>query len=126
MKERTLALIKPDVSERDLIAEILILLTEGFKIVDIAMHKLSMDEAKTFYKEHEKQDFYPGLVEYMSSGKTVAIAIEGDGAIKKLRQRIEKEIRPEYGIDETRNAVHGSDSKASATREIKFFFGNIK
>jgi len=125
MKERTLVIIKPDIVKKNMIPELMVLCTENFKIIDIVMHHLTYEEAADFYQMHSGKDFYNRLCDFMSSGKCVAIALEGENAIAETRRRIEDEIRPNYTETVTCNAVHGSDSSEDAKREIKFFFGKI-
>ncbi len=129
--ERTLFLVKPDAVERGLVARILARPEEkGLRIVALRMLRLSPDQARGFYAVHEGKPFLDGLVEYMSSGPICAAVLEGDDAIQRLRDLVgstdPKEaapgtIRAEYGLDVRHNAVHASDSPASARTEIAFF-----
>jgi nucleoside-diphosphate kinase len=95
------------------------------------MLKLSASQAEGFYKEHHGKPFYEPLVKFMTSGPIVAMVWEGEDAITKARSVMGKTnsteadpgtIRREYGTNNRYNAVHGSDSPASAEREIPFFF----
>lgn len=132
--ERTLALIKPGTADaheqaiKDAIA------AWDFEIVNERRVQLTRERAAEFYAEHAGKPFFDGLVEYMSSGPIVALVLARASAIKAWRQligptntekaRVEapKSLRARFGVDGTRNACHGSDKPASATREAAFFF----
>ncbi|QEK39313.1 nucleoside-diphosphate kinase [Candidatus Nesciobacter abundans] len=134
MYQKTLSIIKPDAVKKKAIGNIInIFETNGFTISDIKMLKLSMEEAREFYKEHAARPFFNGLCEFMCSGPIVAMCLEGEGAILKNREVMgatnpsEAEagtIRKMYGDSIDNNAVHGSDSTESAERELNFFFSN--
>jgi nucleoside-diphosphate kinase len=129
---KTLLMIKPDAVERNLIGEIL-KRTEaaGFKITNLKMAKLSLSDAKRFYQVHEGKPFFQKLVEYMSSGKVVAVQLKRANAVKKLRELVgatdpkdakKGTIRHDLALDGRRNAVHASDSARNVKFESKFFF----
>jgi len=134
--EQTLALIKPDATGRDGDArEIMALISlAGFTIVAQQQIKLTRDRAEAFYGEHKGKPFFEGLVAFMTSGPLTALVLAKPGAIKawrsmmgptstdKARAEAPRSLRALYGTDGTRNATHGSDSPASAAREIRFFF----
>ena len=130
--EKTLAIIKPDAVERNLIGNIIKIIEEnGLCIKKIKSHFFTESEAKKFYEVHKTKAFYDKLIAYMTSGMIIVMLIEGENAITKYRQLIgstnpddaeEGTIRKLYSIDGTRNAVHGSDSKENAITEIQFFF----
>ncbi|CAF2710047.1 unnamed protein product [Rotaria sp. Silwood2] len=134
-QERTLAIIKPD-AIRNLGDIISAIYENGFTIARMRMIKLSQNEVMYFYGEHKAKDFFPRLVEFMTSGPIVAIELVGSDAINRWRSMIgptdslkAKEqssysLRARFGTDGTRNALHGSDSATSAQREISFFFGS--
>jgi len=100
--------------------------------------QLSKDQAESFYAEHTGKPFFAGLIDFMTSGPVVALALAGVGAIKawrdmmgptntaRARAEAPRSLRALYGTDGTRNATHGSDSEASASREIKFFFPSLQ
>ncbi len=131
--EKTLTIIKPDATERDLLGHILNRFEKaGFKIVEMKMMNLSKDEAGRFYEVHKERPFYGELTDYMSSGPIVPIVLEKDNAIADLRLLIgatdpaeaaSGTLRDEVGMDKGRNSVHASDSLESAAIEIPFFFG---
>jgi len=132
MKERTLAIIKPDAVKKRVIGRIIQRIEdEGFNIIGLKMVKLSQEEAKSFYAVHKDKPFYDSLTEFMSSGPIVVILLEGEQAVKHWREVMgatnPAEARPgtlrrEFGFSIERNAVHGSDSPQTAEPEIKFFF----
>merc|ERR1711937_909306 len=118
--ERTLALIKPD--SIDSLDEIIRLIrTSGFSILSQRRVALSPEQVSDFYAEHYGKMFFTNLVSYMSSGPVVALALAKKNAIADWR-RVMGPTNPFFGKDNTRNAVHGSDSVLSANREISFFF----
>ena len=130
--QQTLAMIKPDAVQRNLIGSI-IQLMEANKLVvkKIIMMNLSVSQAEKFYIIHKDRDFYSKLIEYMTSGQVVVILLEGDNAIKAYRDLMgstnpeeaeEKTIRKLYAVNTTYNSVHGSDSPENARIEIDFFF----
>jgi len=132
MKERTLAIIKPDAVKKRVIGRIIQRIEdEGFNILGLKMVKLSQEEAKKFYAVHKDKPFYDSLTDFMSSGPIVVILLEGEQAVKHWREVMgatnPAEARPgtlrrEFGFSIERNAVHGSDSPQTAEAEIKFFF----
>ena len=130
--QQTLAMIKPDAVQRNLIGSI-IQLMEANKLVvkKIIMMKLSVSQAEKFYIIHKDKHFYPKLIEYMTSDQVVVILLEGDNAISAYRDLMgstnpeeaeEKTIRKLYAVNTTYNSVHGSDSPENARIEIDFFF----
>lgn len=133
--ERTLLLIKPDAMQRGLAGEIIGRMERrGLKIVGIRLMKVSKALAKQHYAEHEGKPFFPGLVEYITSSPIIAAVLEGPGAIGAMRQTMGKtnpleaetgSIRADFGLEKGRNLTHGSDSPASAKREIALFFGDM-
>jgi nucleoside-diphosphate kinase len=130
--EKTLLLIKPDAVKRNLIGEILKRTEDaGFKIVDLKMAKLSLPQAKRFYQVHKGKPFFEKLVKYMSSGQVVAVRLERENAVKRLRELVgatdpkdakRGTIRHDLALDGRRNAVHASDSAGNVEFESKFFF----
>jgi nucleoside-diphosphate kinase len=134
--ERTLSLIKPDGVQRGLVGEI-IRRFEGNGILIVAMKliRLTKECAQSFYAEHRGKPFYDKLTEFMSSGPIVAMVIEGENAIQRnrtimgatdYREAASGSIRHDFARDVTKNIVHGSDSVASAEREIAFFFSHLE
>ncbi|RKX25148.1 MAG: nucleoside-diphosphate kinase [Candidatus Zixiibacteriota bacterium] len=130
---RTLLIIKPDATERNLIGYIIDRLERArFKIVEMRMISLSVQQAREFYEIHKERPFYESLVTFMTSGTVVPVVLEKDNAIADLRALVgatnPKEaacgtIRYDIGRDVQENSVHASDSDENATREISFFFG---
>jgi nucleoside-diphosphate kinase len=130
--ERTLILIKPDAMQRGLAFEILGRLeARGLKVA--ALRLLQVDEAmaKRHYGEHEGKPFFQGLVDYITSSPIIAAVFEGTNAVAAARQTMGSTkpteaapgtIRGDFGLEIGRNLVHGSDSVASAEREIGIFF----
>jgi len=134
LSNKTLAIIKPDAVNDNHVGEIIAMINKaGFKIKALKMMKLSVDAAKAFYEIHKEKPFYGELVEYMTSGPCVPIALEKDNAVEDYRKLIgatnpanaaEGTVRKLYARSVQFNAVHGSDSDENATREIAFFFSS--
>lgn len=134
--ERSFFMVKPDGVERGLVGEITSRVEKrGLKI--IAMKMLRVDESlgRKHYAEHAAKPFFQDLVAYITSGPCVAMVVDGNNAIKILRDIIGKTnpkeaaegtIRGDFGIDVSRNVVHASDSRESAKREIELFFKKFK
>ena len=130
--ERTLFLIKPDAVERGLIGEIVARFERrGFRICGMKLMRVTEQQAAEHYVEHVGKPFYPELVEFITSGPVVAMAIEGLGAVATVRSMMGATnpldsapgtIRGDYATELSFNVVHGSDSKASAKRELALFF----
>ena len=130
--QQTLAMIKPDAVQRNLIGSIIQLMEANNLVVKkIIMMKLSENQAKKFYIIHKDKEFYSKLIEYMTSDQVVVILLEGDNAINAYRSLMgstnpeeaeEKTIRKLYAVNTTYNSVHGSDSPENARIEIDFFF----
>lgn len=133
-KERTFSIIKPDAVAKNLIGEIYHRFeAAGLQIVAAKMLHLSREQAAGFYAEHEGKPFYESLLRFMTSGPIVVQVLEGVDAIKRNRELMgctdptkaqAGTIRADHASSVTENAVHGSDSPASAAREIEFFFRN--
>jgi nucleoside-diphosphate kinase len=130
--ERTLSIVKPDAVARNIIGEIYSRFEKnGLIIVAAKMMHLTEDQAKGFYAEHEGKPFYGDLVAYMTSGPVVVQVLEGENAIARNRELMGATnpaeaapgtIRADFAESVEANAVHGSDSPASAEREIGYFF----
>jgi nucleoside-diphosphate kinase len=131
---RTLAIIKPDAVAAGNTGKIIAHLEgAGFRVVAMKMVHLSREQAGEFYAVHRERPFYGELVEFMTSGPCVPLALEADDAVAKYRETIgatdpaeaaEGTIRKLYAESKGRNAVHGSDSDENAANEIRFFFGD--
>ena len=134
--ERTLAIIKPDGVARNLIGEIIRRLENNrLRVMGLKMLKLEKSEAEQFYAVHRQRPFFPSLTTYMASGVVVAMVLEGEGAIKRLRdlmgatdskQAAPGTLRADFGMSIEQNTVHGSDSADSAIFEIPFFFNRLE
>ena len=130
--EQTLALIKPDAVERNIIGKILAMIeNDNFKIRQMKLTHMSEQLAKTFYATHEGKSFYDKLIKYMTSGSIIALVLEKENAVASYRQLIgatdptkaeEGTLRKKFGISIDKNSVHGSDSLENARIEIDFFF----
>lgn len=130
--ERTLILAKPDAVSRGLIGEITARLERrGYIISAMKLMQLDGERAREHYGEHKGKAFFDALVDFITSGALVAMAIEGEGAIDGCRQLIGAtnpldaapgSIRADFAQTIGRNLVHGSDGAASAERELKIFF----
>ena len=130
--QRTLSIIKPDATLKNIIGKIIDRFEEnGLKVV--AGKLIHMDQAKAagFYAEHEGRPFFPNLVEYMTSAPVFVQVLEGDNAVLKNRELMGATnpseadpgtIRADFAETIDANAVHGSDSEDSAAREISYFF----
>ncbi|MCF7876594.1 nucleoside-diphosphate kinase [Candidatus Bipolaricaulota bacterium] len=130
--ERSLVLLKPDTIQRGLIGELIGRLEDkSLKISAMKLMKVSDDLARRHYEEHLEKDFFSDLFEFITSSPIVAMVVEGEQAIEVTRRLMgatnpfEAEpgtIRGDYGLDLTKNLIHGSDSAESADREIDLFF----
>ncbi|MDZ5762700.1 Nucleoside diphosphate kinase [Candidatus Cyrtobacter comes] len=131
--ERTLCIIKPDAFKYGYVSGIEAeIKNAGFNVVKSLEKRLSEQEAREFYAEHGSRSFFPSLVNYMTSGSVLICVLEHVDGIKKFRELMgatnpidakDGTIRKKYGTSIDENAIHGSDSKDAAQREIKFFFG---
>ena len=132
--EQTLSIIKPDAVAKNVTGQINSRFeAAGLQIVAQKMLRLSDELAGGFYAEHKEQPFYPDLVAFMTSGPVVVQVLEGEGAILKNRELMGATnpaeadagtIRADFAKSIDANAVHGSDSPASAAREIAYFFAS--
>lgn len=132
MSNRTLAILKPDCVEKQLIGQVIHKINEaGFKILAMKMVKLTNDSAGGFYAIHKEKPFFKDLLTYMTSGPCVPIALEKVNAVADFRKLIGATnpanaeagtIRKLYAESIERNIVHGSDSDENAAIEISHFF----
>src|SRR5262245_46791599 len=130
---KTLILIKPDAFERGLTGEILARFErKGLRITELRLLHAHEEIAHRHYDEHAEKPFFGELVTFITGGPLVAAVLEGHEAVAAARQVIGAtnpveaapgSIRGEYGLEVTYNLVHGSDSDASAEREIAIWFG---
>ena len=130
--ERTLSIIKPDATERNIIGQIVARL-EGAGLRVIAQKRVwwKKKDARKFYEIHEGQPFFKDLLTFMTSGPIVLQVLEGENAIARNREAMGAtnpvdaapgSIRKDFGVNLQRNSVHGSDSPATAKREIALCF----
>jgi nucleoside-diphosphate kinase len=130
--ERTLSIIKPDATERNLTGKIIAKLEDaGLRVVAQKRVRWSEDQAKKFYEVHKERPFYGELVSFMTSGPIVIQVLEGENAVAKNRevmgatnpaQAAPGTIRKEFAENIERNSVHGSDSAENAASEIALCF----
>jgi nucleoside-diphosphate kinase len=133
--ERTLVLCKPDAVARGLVGEVIGRLErKGLRLRAMDLRTLDEATARKHYAEHEGKPFYAGLVEFIGSGPLVAICVEGPEAVTAVRTLMGPtnpvaappgSIRGDYGLQIEENLVHGSDSPASAARELALFFPDL-
>lgn len=129
---RTLVLLKPDTVQRALVGEVIARLERrGLNIVGMKLMQVSDDLAHRHYAEHEGKQFFPGLVQFITSSPIVAMVLDGENAVQLVRAAMGStnpaestpgSIRGDYGMTVGMNLVHGSDSDQSAKREIDLFF----
>jgi nucleoside-diphosphate kinase len=134
--ERTLALIKPDAVGQGKIGEIIRRFEgQGLRVVGLKMVFLKQQEGVGFYHVHKDKPFFQGLIEFITSGPILAMVLEGEEVISRVRELMgstdpaeakEGTIRRQMGTSVQKNAVHGSDSVKSADREIPFFFNQME
>jgi nucleoside-diphosphate kinase len=130
--QRTLSILKPDATKRNITGEINAMLEKaGLRIVAQKMIHLSRREAEMFYAEHAQRSFFGELVEFMISEPVIVQALEGDNAVEVYREILgstnPKEaaahtVRAKFALNVGENSAHGSDSPESAAKEIGFFF----
>ncbi len=134
--EFTLLMIKPDAVARGCVGQIIARLeAEGFRLAQMRLARLDRAQAESFYGVHRGKAFFADLVQFVVSGPVVPMVLEREDAVAGLRRLIgptdSREaapgtIRGDFGTDQQRNAVHASDSPASARAEIAFFFGTAR
>ena len=134
--ERTLTIVKPDSVASNVAGEVLAFLERaGLKIVAAKMLWLTRAQAEAFYYVHTERPFYASLCDFMSSGPCMVAIVEGRDAISRVRsimgatdpaKAAAGTIRDKLGTSIQQNAVHGSDSPASAEFEIGFFFSRLE
>ena len=133
--ERTLAIIKPDAVEKKLTGKIIDMIEDkGFNVLRMQKIKMAPDQAETFYGVHKGKPFFNELVEFITSGPVVVMALEKENAIKDWRTLMgatnpaeadARTIRKLYAESIGKNAVHGSDAPETADQELKFFFYDL-
>ena len=130
--QRTLVLCKPDAVQRGLVGRIISRFEDkGFKVAGLKMMQVDEALARTHYQEHVEKAFFSELLSFITSSPIVAMAIEGENAVEVVRvlmgvtnpqMAMPGTIRGDFGLNLTKNIVHGSDSAASAERELALFF----
>ncbi|HEY3712249.1 MAG TPA: nucleoside-diphosphate kinase [Amycolatopsis sp.] len=136
MTERTLVLVKPDGVARGLVGEVVSRIErKGLKLAALELRTVERSLAEEHYAEHKERPFFGDLLEFITSGQVVALAVEGPRAIAAFRQLaggtdpVEKAtpgtLRGDFGLETQYNLVHGSDSPESAERELKLWFPDL-
>jgi nucleoside-diphosphate kinase len=134
--ERTLSIVKPDGVQKNIIGEVVKRFeAAGLSIKALKMLHVTKREAEGFYIVHRERPFYGELTDFLSEGPIVVMVIEGEGAIKKVRDIMGATnpedaapgtIRKDFATNIERNVVHGSDSPESASFEIPYFFSAVE
>lgn len=131
--ETTLIILKPDAVQRGLMGRIISRFEDkGLQIVGCKLMQISQQLAATHYEAHQSKPFYPGLVKFMTSSPVLVMAVRGNGAITIARNMMGATfgskanpgtIRGDFGVSNSFNLIHGSDSPEAAERELRLFFG---
>jgi nucleoside-diphosphate kinase len=134
--EKTLSIVKPDGVQKNLIGEVIKRFEDhGLKVIALKMISMDKREAEGFYAVHQDKPFFESLTAFMSSGPSVVMVLEGDGAISKTRELMgatnpkeakEGTLRRQFATNIERNIVHGSDGPDTAAFEIKYFFNALE
>ena len=134
--ERTLSIIKPDATSRNITGKVNAMIEEaGLHIVAQKRILLTPEQAEEFYAEHKDKAFFTSMIEQMTSAPVIVRILEADNAIALYRKIMgatnpavaeEGTIRKTFALSIDKNTVHGSDSEESAKREIEFFFSHIE
>lgn len=134
-KEVTFCIIKPDSVKNKNIAGILSHLEVDFEIVCMKKTQLTQELCETFYNEHKERPFFSSLIEFMTSGPIVALALRKEDGVSYLRkimgatnpaEAAPNTLRKLFGSEIEKNAIHGSDSLKSAERELSLFFPEVQ
>ena len=134
--EKTLSIVKPDGVQKNLIGAVIKRFEDhGLKVIALKMISMDKREAEGFYAVHQGKPFFESLTTFMSSGPSVVMVLEGDGAISKTRELMgatnpkeakEGTLRRQFASNIERNIVHGSDGLDTAAFEIKYFFNALE
>lgn len=134
LRQKTLGIIKPDAVRKHATGKIISMIEEcGLEISGLKRTVISASEAEAFYGVHKGKPFYPTLIQFMCSGPSVVVVIEGENAIARWRELMgstdstkaaEGTVRKLFGTDMQKNAAHGSDAPETAAKEINFFFSD--
>ena len=130
---KTFFMIKPDGVQQNLTGAIIRIIEEQeFKITKMKKMEISQEMAELHYEEHKDKSFFNNLIQFITSGPVVAMELEGDDSVSKVRSLMGATnpidakpgtIRHKFGTELEKNVVHGSDSPESAKRELSIFFG---
>jgi nucleoside-diphosphate kinase len=133
--ERTFGIIKPDAVKAGAIGGVIDMVEKGgLRIVGLRLLQMSKEQAEGFYAVHKQRPFFRDLVNFMTSGPCVVMALEGEKAVARWREVMGPTdskkappgtIRQKYGTDIEKNAVHGSDAAETARTELAFFFEDL-
>ena len=136
MTQRTLCIIKPDATARNLTGAILRMIEDaGFKVIALKRLRMTDAQAGGFYAVHRERPFFEDLCEFMCSGPVVVAVLEAEDAVVRYRtlmgatnpeQADEGTIRKTYAVNLQNNSVHGSDSPENAAIEISYFFSTLE
>ena len=136
MVERTLSIVKPDGVRKNIVGAVIGRFEKaGLKVIALKMILLSKEEAEGFYDVHRARPFFKSLTEFMSSGPVVVMALEGEGAVKKVRDIMGATnpkdaaagtIRKDFADSIEANIVHGSDAADTAKVELGYFFNALE
>ena len=134
--ERTFSIIKPDAVAAGNAGKILAMLEEaGFRILALRMTRLARPQAEAFYAVHRERPFFASLVQFMTEGPIVVMALERESAVSKLREVMgatnpanaaEGTIRKRFATSIERNCIHGSDAPETAAVELAYFFPSVE
>jgi nucleoside-diphosphate kinase len=133
--ERTFGIVKPDAVAKNAIGNIVAMIEgAGLRVVGLRYTRLTEQQAQGFYAVHKERPFFKDLVKFMTSGPSVLMALEGEGAITRYRELMGPTdsrkapagtIRNKYGTDIEKNAVHGSDGPDTSKFELGYFFPDL-
>jgi nucleoside-diphosphate kinase len=134
--QRTLSIVKPDGVQKHLIGEVIKRFEDhGLKVIGLKMISMDKKEAEGFYTVHRGKPFFESLITFMSSGPSVVMVLEGEGAISKTRELMgttdpeqakEGTLRHQFATNIEKNVVHGSDAPETAAFEINYFFNALE
>jgi nucleoside-diphosphate kinase len=134
--ERTLSIVKPDGIQKHLIGEVIKRFEDhGMRVIGLKMISMNKKEAEGFYAVHRGKPFFESLTAFMSSGPSVVMVFEGEGAISKTRELMgatdpkeakQGTLRRQFATNIEKNVVHGSDAPETASFEIKYFFNSLE
>ena len=134
--ERTLSIVKPDGIQKHLMGEVIKRFEDhGLKVIGLKMISMNKKEAEGFYAVHRGKPFFESLTTFMSSGPSVVMVLEGEGAISKTRELMgatdpkqakQGTLRRQFATNIEKNVVHGSDAPETAAFEIKYFFNSLE